>query len=484
MAEAADGAPEELDNEWLVGGKYEAASTLGLHGSVDCTGEYVSRVRPQEVVLLLQMQTTSSGLAGLVVPPAPHMPGWVRLEDPSAPASGASPIVRRHLPSSWKMKSRYRVLHPATLRSGPLLTTELIGEITRGDEVLVLELGLTTDDKGEISGEMDSRTRLRMLVSADTGLLGWMSPETPYGEKLLDPINLLSPEAIALSRGRRSVTSAAGRASPGGRLSQATASPIGSIGAPVDVSATHPPDVESLPWKVGGHYRNFEDQPLLVDVARGSSALLTVTSGTILSVLKMDYQLCPSTGWCPFAKVEVQDGLHRCHQGWVRCISQEGFDLVDTRDQLQFQRMVTQIENERVRRTQILAEQDKEKQEPSAADAVPAPAAAETDSGEESSAGNGESAATSSASSVTKEPSLKAAGDATEPKQAGDAKSSPNRLLALEVGASEDEVNHVDGGVVQEDGWSSCLRCICSRSEVARGDSDIAAPPPATAKAG
>lgn len=488
-----NGPSMELDAEWMVGGKYEVLSTMGLYSSVELFGDFVCEMQPHEVCLLLQIQATSYGQAGLVIPPAPRPLGWVPLEDPSAPPSNSFPLLRRHLQSSWKMKSRYQVLHPATLRSGPLLSSEWVGEVASGDEVLVLELGFNCNSQEELSREvkrrsnMESRTRLRMLVSTDTGLLGWMSPETSHGEQLLDPINLLGPEGIRLSRGRRSVTSAAGRANgpqadslgAAGYPNAARTSGVDGArtrqgGAAVDLSMARPPDVGRLPWKVGGTYRCFEDQPLIADLSPGSAAVVQVARGTILHVVKLDYQQCHGTGWCPYAKVSVQDGDAKGSQGWVRCISQTGFDLLDTRDQLQFERVTSQIVRERERRTQLLASQggaqrhlaEQQAQQQPSAD----PGGDESEDEEEGS--ETESAVSSSAASGTEEPTvkppavagskndadaMKATGDLKEPKEMSSSKS----LLELEVGEAKEELHVMDGGTIQDEGWGSCLRCSC-----------------------
>lgn len=531
--------PLELDKEWMIGGKYEVLSNLALHKSVDLTGEYVGEVQPQEVLLLLQTQIGKKGLSGLVVPPAPRQPGWVALEDPSLPPHNNAPILRRHLPSSWKMKARYRVLHPATLRSGPLLSSEWVGEVAREDEVLVLELGLNSDSHEDLKRDvtrmssMDQRTRLRMLISTDKGLLGWMSPETSHGEQLLDPINLLGSEAIPLSRGRRSVTSAAGRCSTSsqanGRISNASThssrvsagSAIGPTpsalaeAAQADVSRARPPDVSALPWKVGGHYRSLEDQPLLADISRGSAVLVKVAAGCVCHVLKLDYQQCPGTGWCPFACVVVQDGEAKGHQGWVRCISQDGFDLIDTRDQLQFDRVTSQIERERQRRSQMMT-----KQEVAATAAQPAAQASqaapqqqqqqphqqrlhqheETSCSEESSAAEDAeesetgSDVSSSAASEDEEPNMKtpiaagvAKGDDHQKVKAkgtkeGDAIQGKS-LQDLELGASKEELNVMDVGTIQDESWASCLRCSCGSAGRNASNGPTIPPAPTIAKA-
>jgi len=50
-------------------------------------------------------------------------------------------------------------------------------------------------------------------------------------------------------------------------------------------------------------------------------------------------------GWTVFAFVTRADGV----EGWVRCASKDGTDLIDTRDQLEFEKVTSQLREEKQR---------------------------------------------------------------------------------------------------------------------------------------
>jgi len=305
---------QPLDDEWQVGGRYKVVQRTTVWSTPDLEGEKVCEVLPQDNVLLLSINNTLGNgwdvPRGLIMPPATNSAsnaGWIALESAGRlDVVHIGPVQRRRLTGSWEMKARYFVQHPTTLREGPTLTSKKIGELSPEAEVLVLELGL--------SNEGCHNVRLRARVSTDSGIIGWMSPQTKCGDQLLYPVNLLSKEAVKL---HQTYSSTRKTLTPG----------------------------EKIPWRAGGKYRLLEKTHLLEEVVLSSAKRAQLAPGTMLTVIDVHHTECATLGWCPCAFVAVDDGPQKSRTGWVRCCHKAGHDILDRRDHSEYDRVITKLRN-------------------------------------------------------------------------------------------------------------------------------------------
>lgn len=304
--------PEKV---WKVGGRYKAnRAGVSLWSSSALKGSKVGELAEQDVVLLLNLVEQPKGPPlGLVLPPGGQVPGWIALE--GGPAK-SWPLARSSLEGSWEMKARYLVKNPATVREGPAITSAEVVELEPGDEVLVLELGHNPPD-----GDNDGKVRLRALVSTASGAIGWMSPETSSGDHLLEPVNLLSNKVLDLHR--ESLTS------------KGTGGPRRSCQQGLD-----------LPWEVGAQYRVLEQLVLRQGAELTSKTLGKVSAGAIVLISDVQKSECDQLRECPCAFVTVADGPEKGQKGqkgWVRCVATDGRDLIDTRDQLEYEKVLHRL---------------------------------------------------------------------------------------------------------------------------------------------
>lgn len=307
--------PELPEKEWTVGGRYRAnRAGFALWSASELSGTKVGELGLQDVVLLLNIaDKPGSSPRGLVLPPNGRAPGWLALE--AGPSKGW-PLVRRRVHGSWDIKARYSVKNPATLREGPSITSEEVTEVEPGDEVLVLELGHNNPDQD------GGKVRLRALVSTSAGAIGWMSPETASGDHLLEPVNLLSPKVVEIHQKSlsRSSNSLLGGDSPSGPRRSCTGGLV--------------------PWEVGGKYRVLEKLVVRERPDLNSRELAKITPGSLVTFSDVQKSLCDSLGMCPVAFVTVDEGPEKGRKGWVRCAATDGRDLIDTRDQLEYEKVL------------------------------------------------------------------------------------------------------------------------------------------------
>uniref|UniRef100_A0A7S4SGK9 Uncharacterized protein n=1 Tax=Alexandrium monilatum TaxID=311494 RepID=A0A7S4SGK9_9DINO len=307
------GNPLGEEETWHVGGRYGLRPGCELHLRVGPTPEAASFPAHTQSVLLLQINSTRNAwtssdtgdpeeeLVGLVVPGPSAPTGWVTLESPMGPG----PLIRRRLGGSWEVRARYFVQHLSTLRIGAELSSDRICHLEPGEEVLSLQLRGSRADTG---------ARLRMMVSTETKLIGWLSPETANGDRLLYPVNLLSPAVVELCK-------------PGKRRWRSWA-----LSAPVPRYFSFSLG-RAMPWTVGGQYRVLERVALLQGSEPGSSEACKLAPGTLVTIEELHIVRCPCLSWRPVAFVLVDEGRHRCRRGWLRCAGNDGRDLIDTRNQ-------------------------------------------------------------------------------------------------------------------------------------------------------
>jgi len=283
----------------------------------DGTQESCERARPSGVPVGLVVPTLT--VTGAPVPP----PGWMVLDGPLMPGK---------LEDSWELNARYCVQSAATIRQERALTSEWVDELEPGDEVITLELGFNREE-----GEAQ-RPRLRMKVSSNKGSVGWMSPETASGYKLLCPVNLLSSKVVEVHR----------KSLVGGRPSL-----LGDCNSPTGGGAISPGQRCSfrqdgkVPWEVNAQYRILERTSVRERLQATSRELFKLPAGCVVSVGEVQVAECGQFGLCPCALVTVADGPEAGRQGWIRCMGKDGRDQVDTRDQLEAEKVRARLEEER-----------------------------------------------------------------------------------------------------------------------------------------
>jgi len=112
------------------------------------------------------------------------------LEDPSKSGcrSCSGPIRPERLRGSWVVGARYRVQNVAALRQDMSLSSMEVGRAQQGEEVVLLGVGASDDTT-------DAKPRLRVKVRLRDGTVGWMSPQSESGKRLLCSDDLLSSPA-------------------------------------------------------------------------------------------------------------------------------------------------------------------------------------------------------------------------------------------------------------------------------------------------
>lgn len=324
------------DEEWTIGGRYKIKrASVPVYETRELKDKKMCELGPTDVVLLLQVWGSAGDApAGLVVPSdrenTSKVPGWIALEDsPSQPKGTPPPVERKKLEDSWELRARYIVNHPATLREGPSLISKQVGEVEPEEEILVLELSLTTC-------ETDGRARLRAHVSTDKGVIGWLSPENGQGDMLLEPVNMLGPKVVEIHRKSLAVSNAglAGgdRKTSGPRKSCSTTTP--------------------MPWKVGNQYRILEKITLSPGEPNGKTTI-PLAAGVLVTINEIKASGDGSEVRLdqipqPVALVTVNSGEKVNKEGWVNLTAKDGHDVVDTRDQHEFEKVVEKLRQSQV----------------------------------------------------------------------------------------------------------------------------------------
>eukprot|EP00930_Biecheleria_cincta_P083587 TRINITY_DN7312_c0_g2_i3.p1 TRINITY_DN7312_c0_g2~~TRINITY_DN7312_c0_g2_i3.p1 ORF type:complete len:473 (+),score=91.60 TRINITY_DN7312_c0_g2_i3:89-1507(+) len=328
MAKKADVPVGEC--RYRVGGKYRVRCSLDVWEGENLDGKKIARLfAQQDAVLLLQVKEIDGKYHGHVIPqPAfAYSPGWISLEDgfpvvvhccPSK--KPIPPLDFTALPGSWEMKARYTVKNPATVRTSVEIESEFVHEVVPGQEVLILDLGVVDNSQGE------PKARLRALVSADDKV-GWLSPETAAGDHLLEPVNLLSHQVVGIHKES---------------LRQSKSN--GGSGGPRKSFQSD----RQIPWQVGGTYRILEKQPARREADLKSKELFNISAGTVVTIKDLRTVDCPTQGSCPMASIEIEEGPEKSKQEgssviWVRCTSVKGYDLMDTRDHKEYDKIVNKL---------------------------------------------------------------------------------------------------------------------------------------------
>jgi len=310
---------------WKVGGRYEVLKNASLYAEQTLDGNPVSYVKAKQTVLMLRFLNADQSRRGIpvgfVLPSEAREAGWMQLQgDTTDPKKFF--LWRQRLEGSWEMRARYRVKHPATLRQEEDLKSDVVCEVHPGSEVLVLQTGLYL-------GGDDQRTRLRLQVSTDNAQIGWLSPQTGKGDNLLDPVNLLGKDMLRIHQ-----SSVRNNSVNAGVIRQMSQSGL------LDADKM---TLEQLPWEVGAQYRVLEKIPLRDASNVTSKQICKIPAGEIVAVAEMANAPCPNLGKCPVAFVHVISGKLKGKSGWVRCAAKDGRDLIDVRDQLEYEKIQAKI---------------------------------------------------------------------------------------------------------------------------------------------
>jgi len=281
-------------------------------------GSKIDVLKKKDEILLIQSAQDEHGRwFGLVVPqPAQERsPGWISLQE-SPDKQPKLPLQLKPLQGSWEMRAKYAVQYPCTVRSGQEVESQWVAELDNGDEALILELGVSAPTKAE------PKARLRALISCND-VVGWLSPETTAGDRLLIPVDLLSRKVVELhTESLRNKE----------RLDPTKPAPKKSYQAGGDTS-----------WKVGGIYRILEKVPARKAADLVSAEVFKVAAGALVVLTDLHNEECQSLGWCPVACITVEEGPAKGKQGWVRCVAKDGHDLMDTRDHKEYDKVLDKL---------------------------------------------------------------------------------------------------------------------------------------------
>ncbi|CAE7744146.1 unnamed protein product [Symbiodinium sp. CCMP2456] len=297
-------------SRYKVGGRYKVARPLEVWSGENLDGTRLETLAAKKDIVLLIQFSGDQGARGLVIPqPAEnHQAGWISLEDAQRGSRVQPALDATVLPGSWDLRARYTVRNPATLRQGPEISSDWVGELKVGGEVLLLDFGV-------IPGSGKDKARLRALISAEDKI-GWMSPETGDGDQLLEPVNLLSRKVVEMHRQSLRQSSSGLRKSyqEGG----------------------------NCPWQVGATYRMLEKAVVRLGPDLKSQEVFKVSSSSLVLVKDMNNVEIPG-GWCPVAFVNVEEGPERGRTGWVRCTAKDGHDVMDTRDHKEYDKVIQRL---------------------------------------------------------------------------------------------------------------------------------------------
>lgn len=317
-------------DEWAVGSRYKALQPLTLLTDPWLQSPAVGTIRAKEDALLLDMwregahtyPATALGhdpplFAYLASTRKPEwMAGWVELGGAQSSNSRPPKLGKRQQRGSWEVGGRYAVLGAPLLRAGKELDSQHIGEVNKDEEVLIVELALVM-----LQGE----PRLRGLIRADSGQLGWLTVELPWGGPLLRPLNLYSEEALR----------------SGGPVLRRLSSCNGRNSTRLTLQGTLENSSEA--WAIGGKYRLLRKVTVYKEsyVSDRSQKVGTLKKGALVSVLDKDAEKCRSI----HLKVTncTSSSARKGITGWIATTGQGGEALVDSRDHTEYDKVLRML---------------------------------------------------------------------------------------------------------------------------------------------
>eukprot|EP00929_Paragymnodinium_shiwhaense_P011919 TRINITY_DN11832_c0_g1_i2.p1 TRINITY_DN11832_c0_g1~~TRINITY_DN11832_c0_g1_i2.p1 ORF type:complete len:800 (-),score=207.54 TRINITY_DN11832_c0_g1_i2:119-2518(-) len=310
---AADALTEE--KQWLEGGRYEVLQPIVLRSRPDVeTAEITGRVRTRDAVLLMALQAVPCAEGGgerllaylANTKKTDWVSGWGQIEGP--PLQDRA-LRRRRLRGSWQVGGRYRVLGSPVLRAEIELESHQLYEVRSDEEVLLLDIGLVLR-----GGE----PRLRAYVRTDAGQLGWLTVELPGVAPLLEPLNLLSEEALAAK------TSCLGLGSK--RRPAARITPAG----------------QNEAWEVGGKYRTLARAQLHEGPEFDSKIVAIAKKSSLLYVKRVQHVPRPQGDSQVRLQVAFETSKNDPNQAvyWCTPVDSAGELIVDTRDHLEYEKLL------------------------------------------------------------------------------------------------------------------------------------------------
>lgn len=296
-----------FDEEWQVGRSYTVCtSRVPVYDSMDMCRDPIAQLQRGDEITVLQLISGPLVSIGKVLPRQHSGPGWILLQHRGcASAPAAAPVLKRRIKQrSWAIGGRYELLHPATLRAEPSVFSTVYGELKANDEVVVLDVGYNVD---AFRGEPP---RLRVKVAADRGVVGWITAVTETNCRLIDTANLLAADIVEVRNKLR-------------RKRHWGVSRL--VSKSMSYESTSRPKTRC--WSVGGDYRVLQHAELCSGLDEKASVLASVFPGMVVRVSDL--------GRSPDSKhvmARVSTLPNHEQRGWVRCRSADGFDIIDTRD--------------------------------------------------------------------------------------------------------------------------------------------------------
>eukprot|EP00928_Gymnodinium_smaydae_P028270 TRINITY_DN21602_c0_g1_i1.p1 TRINITY_DN21602_c0_g1~~TRINITY_DN21602_c0_g1_i1.p1 ORF type:complete len:349 (+),score=50.33 TRINITY_DN21602_c0_g1_i1:218-1264(+) len=300
------GGDRANEDVWHIGGRYHVVKG-GAHlwDLPDLQGMPARALGSHTPVLLLAMRKNERGeTAGFITPSqVQEAQGWTLLESQKRPRC----LVRQRLVESWAAPARYVVQSQCTLRAGVPLESDFLQDLGVDREVIVLELAAILPGEKQVATTVRGRLRMHVsLVGSDT--VGWLTPETKAGHKLLSPVNLLGPEVVSWYK--------------------------------------RPPTCpqDRVPQDVGGEYRVLQVTDTRALPFLHSPVLGSIHAASLVTISSIETVPCDVLTMCPVALVVVS-GVDDAHDdaaaeqwrlgrtGWVRLVAEDGTCTLDLRNQ-------------------------------------------------------------------------------------------------------------------------------------------------------
>jgi len=315
------GRRQSLDENWESGSTYVVAGDkLRIWPDMQMTGGHIARLSKHDEFTLLQVHDGPQVAIGYILPrasagPEADTPGWTLLEDRR---SEEPPLVlkRRVEQRSWTLKGRYEVRHEVTARETVDFGSPVVGDIPAGEEVLVLDIGVNSTMGGHFP-------RLRMKVASDRGFVGWITAITTQDNVMLDTLNLLGPHMVQV---RKSFRERGGRASIVPSF----------VGRTKSYESSHVRGCRGTgrSWIPSGDYRVLQATELKEEPHGVSESIAELLPGMVVTVINLG--ACKEEGR-PMAYVNASSSGDL--KGWVFLVSMKGFDIIDTRDLSEFDKV-------------------------------------------------------------------------------------------------------------------------------------------------
>jgi len=321
------------ESQWNVGMRYQMTRDAALYSSIELKGKEVGKVHSGDSVLVLAvaLQPVEPGyqfqavIAYLARTDGPHHRwtcGWTEVQG----AEGKAPTLstRHQRGSSWEVGGRYVAACDMHLHAGVELETSDQGILHAGEDALFLSFSLLIRDRRE--------PHLRAHVKSESGLIGWVSVEAYGARSSFHPSNLHSDDVfhrrclcwqIPKSRWPWQSTEIQARAS----FVDAQRAPTSS-------------------WEDGGRYWILGKKVWIREQAELSSEKVAqVGLGTPVVVHEItEVERPESAASVVRLKVETLPKRGPSHVGWVSGQDPNNLLLVDTRNHLEFDSLLLQLE--------------------------------------------------------------------------------------------------------------------------------------------